>query len=287
MSSFRHPQLHIFKFYLHFNTQEPLPLRSLQISFFKWKETSLNSCNNSSEPASWYVPHILYCFVSFLWTGSSWFPFVTHTVPSTVPCIWWWFDKCILHWMKKKTLSLPCKHWGTQRSGGLWWVEPIIKVACVYCLLICTSHFLLNSLHSGFYSHRASSCHLCFYKGEGDSFIFQSFSTWHRSAFPPWNTFLASVMAYLTISSFHGILYYLFFFSTGYCFFLVFFCGVYAWLLNVTMFQSLIRCPLFLKNTYLWLSWVLVAVRPGGGRGRCAVGFFLPALGLSSCGTWA
>jgi len=85
-----------------------------------------------------------------------------------------------------------------KRSGGLWWVEPIIKVACVYCLLICTSHFLLNSLHSGFYSHHASSCHLCFYKGEGDSFIFQSFSPWHRSAFPPWNTFLASVMAYLT-----------------------------------------------------------------------------------------
>lgn len=106
MTSFRHPQLHIFRFYLHFNTQEPLPLHSLQISFFKWKETSLNSCNNSSEPASWYVPHILYCFVSFLWTGSSWFPFVTHTVPSTVPCIWWWFDKCILHWMKKKTVSV-------------------------------------------------------------------------------------------------------------------------------------------------------------------------------------
>lgn len=155
MTSFRHPQLHIFQFYLYLNIQEPLPLHSFQISFFKWKETSLNSSNNSSEPASWYVPHILSCFVSFLWTGSSWFPFVTHIVPSTVPCIWWLFDKCILHWMKKKTLPLSCKHWGTQRSGGLWWVEPMIKVAYVYCLLICTSHFLLNSLHSGFYSHHA------------------------------------------------------------------------------------------------------------------------------------
>lgn len=33
--------------------------------------------------------------------------------------------------------------------------RPTIKVACVYCLLICTSHFFLNSLHSGFYPHHA------------------------------------------------------------------------------------------------------------------------------------
>lgn len=35
-------------------------------------------------------------------------------------------------------------------------MEPIIKVSYVYFLLICTSHSLLSSLHSAFYSLHAT-----------------------------------------------------------------------------------------------------------------------------------
>lgn len=141
MTSFRHPQLHIFQFNLYLNIQEPLPLHSFQISFFKWKETSLNSCNNSSEPASWYVPHILYCFVSFLWTGSSWFPFVTHIVPSTVPCIWWLFDKCILHWMKKETAPVL----QALRNSKIWRFVMNRTYNKVACLLSAYLHLSFSS----------------------------------------------------------------------------------------------------------------------------------------------